>query len=416
MAAMSKRKLLAVVAAACVVVPMASADTAAVADPVLSGWISEVLSQNPELQAAQAAVDAAGKRLRAADQPLFNPELEFEYESSDVDTTTGGISQTIDWSGKREARTGVAQSRKVAAVAELQARRQVLAAELLRSLADWQAADAIFHLNKKQSELVTRFARLAEQRRQAGDLGQVELDLAYLASVDAAFQQSNAHGNLVRARQVVIALTGNKQANWPALTDVLPGLDPGQMEVDRLLAGLPALQAALARVSAARASVQVRIREKRPDPTIGIRSGKEDTDTLTGITLSLPLFVRNTFSAEVDVANAELIQAEREAASLHRKARADLVTAAEVYRNAQLAWLTWEAAGAPRLSQRTELLDRLWQAGELNTTDYLVQLKQALETEVSAMEQHARMWQAWADWLATSGLIAQWLKLEGDKQ
>jgi cobalt-zinc-cadmium efflux system outer membrane protein len=413
---MSKRKCFFVVVAACLVAPMVSAETSAVADPALSGWINKVLSQNPELQAAQAAVDAAGGRLRAADQPLFNPELEFEHESSDIDTTTGGISQTIDWAGKREARTGVAQAGQVAAVAELRARRQAMAAELLRALADWQAAKAIARISNKQSDLMARFALLAEQRRRAGDLDQVELDLAHLASADAAFQQSNAQGSLIRARQAVIALTGNEQAHWPILTGTLPELDPELVDVDGLLADLPALQAALARVATARASVQVSLREKRPDPTIGIRAGKEDSDTLTGITLSVPLFVRNTFSAEVDMANAELIQAEREAASLHRQARADLVSAAEIYRNAQQAWLTWEASGAPRLSQRTELLDRLWQAGELNTTDYLVQLKQALETEVSATEQHARMWQAWADWLAASGRIGQWLNLEGDKQ
>jgi len=413
---MSKRKYFFVVVAACLVAPMVSAETSSVADPALSVWIDKVLSQNPELQAAQAAVDASDGRLRAADQPMFNPELEFEHESSDIDTTTGGISQTIDWAGKRAARTGVAQAGQVAAVAEFRARRQALAAELVRALADWQSAQAIARLSKQQSELMTRFARLAEQRRQAGDLGQVELDLAHLASADAAFQQSNAHGNLVRARQAVIALTGNGQANWPALTGTLPELDPERMDVDLLLANLPALQAALARVAAAHASVQVSLREKRPDPTLGIRAGKEDSDTLTGITLTVPLFVRNSFSAEVDVANAELTQAEREAASRHRQARADLVSAAAVYRNAQQAWKTWEASGAPRLSQRTELLDRLWRAGELNTTDYLVQLKQALETEISATEHYGRTWRAWADWLAASGRIAQWLNLEGDKQ
>ena len=411
---MSKRKLFSVVAAACLVSPMVSAESSVDADSALSGWINGVLSQNPEVQAAQAAVDAAGGRLRGADQPLFNPELEFEYESSDVDTTTGGISQTIDWSGKREARAGVAQSGQVAAVAELRARRQALAAELLRSLADWQASDAITRVSEQQSELMTRFARLADQRRRAGDLDQVELDLAHLAAADAAFQQSNAQENLIRARQVVTALTGGDHASWPALTGTLPELDPEQIDVERQLADLPLLQAALARVAAARASVQLSLREKRPDPTIGIRAGKEDSDTLTGITLSVPLFVRNTFSAEVDVANAELIQAEREAAGLYQQARADLTAAAQVYRNAQRAWKTWEDSGAPRLSQRTDLLDRLWRAGELSTTDYLVQLKQALETEVSATEQHGRMWRAWADWLAASGRIAQWLNLEGE--
>ena len=261
---------------------------------------------------------------------------------------------------------------------------------------------------------MTRFARLADQRRRAGDLDQVELDLAHLAAADAAFQQSNAQENLIRARQVVTALTGCDHASWPALTGTLPELDPEQIDVERLLADLPLLQAALARVAAARASVPLSLREKRPDPTIGIRAGKEDSDTLTGITLSVPLFVRNTFSAEVDVANAELIQAEREAAGLYQQARADLTAAAQVYRNAQRAWKTWEDSGAPRLSQRTDLLDRLWRAGELSTTDYLVQLKQALETEVSATEQHGRMWRAWADWLAASGRIAQWLNLEGE--
>jgi len=156
------------------------------------------------------------------------------------------------------------------------------------------------------------------------------------------------------------------------------------------------------------------ILEQRPDPTLGIRVGKEGSDTLTGITLAVPLFVRNTFNAEVDVANAELIRAEREAAGLHQRAHADLLAAAQVYSNAQRAWRNWESSGAARLSQRAELLDRLWQAGELNTTDYLVQLKQTLETEVSAAQQHGRMWRAWADWLAASGRLAQWLNLEGD--
>ena len=392
----------------------AEADSSAVADPALSGWIDEILAENPDVQAAQAAVDAAGWRLRAADQPLFNPELEFDYENSEVDTTTGGISQTIDWADKRGAHTVVAESERAAAITELRARRQSLAADLLRSLADWHAADAIARVSEKQSELMMRFAHLTEQRQQAGDLGQVELDLAHLAAADAAFQQSNANENLIRTRQAVTALSGDTSSKWPALDGSLPDLDPRRLDVDHLLAELPELQATMARVAAARAAVQLSIREKRPDPTLGIRAGKEDSDTLIGITLSVPLYVRNSFRAEVDVANAEWLQAEQEAASLRQQARADLMAAAEVYRMAQRTWNNWEAAGAPRLSQRTELLGRLWQAGELNTTDYLVQLKQALETEVSATEQHGRMWRAWADWLSASGQVMRWLNLEGD--
>jgi cobalt-zinc-cadmium efflux system outer membrane protein len=414
---MFKQSLFSVVAAACMVVaPTVSADSPAVADPALSGWINEVLSQNPEMLAAQAAVDASSGRFRAADQPLFNPELEFEYENSDIDTTTGGLSQTIDWADKRGARAAVADSGLVAANAELRSKRQTLATDLLRALADWYTAKAVVRVSEKQMTLMTRFASIAEQRREAGDLGEVELDLAHLAAADAAFEQANASDNLIRARQALTSLTGIVAPGWPQFTRELPDIDPQLMDADRLLADLPSIQAALARVAAGRASVQLSIREKRPDPNIGFRIGKEDSETLTGVSVSVPLFVRNTFSAEVDVANADLIQAERDAANLRQQAHANIIAAAQVYRNSSLAWKTWEASGAPRLSQRTDLLDRLWLAGEINTTDYLVQLKQALDTEVGATEQRGRMWRAWADWLAASGQADQWLNLTGDAQ
>ncbi len=411
---MFKQTLFTVASAACLVVAaIAMADSSTVADPALSGWIKEVLSQNPEMQAAQATVEAASGRLRAADQPLFNPELEFEYENSDTVTTAGGLSQAIDWGDKRGARTAVADFEQMAVKAEYLFLRQRLATDLLDALAGWHTADRISLISEKQNALMTRFARLAERRRQAGDLGQVELDLAHLAAADAAFEQAHASENLIRARQTVLALTGTDGPVWPTFDGQFADVDRQRLDVDRLLSNLPLMHVAMARVSAARAGVELSAREKKPDPTFGFRIGKEDSDTLTGITFSVPLFVRNNFSAEVDVANASLIQAEQEAANLRRQTRADLVAAAEIYRTARNAWITWEASGAPRLSQRTDLLDRLWQAGELNTTDYLVQLKQALDTEVSAIDQRGRMWQAWTAWLAASGQVDQWLGMTG---
>jgi cobalt-zinc-cadmium efflux system outer membrane protein len=387
-----------------------------VADPALSDWINEVISLNPQMQATQAAVNAAGGRLRAADQPLFNPELEFEYENSDATTTAGGLNQAIDWADKRGARTAVADFEQAAANAELQSIRQALAAGLLQALADWHTASAVSRVSEKQTTLMTRFARLAEQRRQAGDLNQVELDLAYLVAAEAAFEQADASESLIRAHQAVSALTGSDGPGWPAFTEQLPDVDPQQVDVDRLLNDLPLIHVALAQVSAARAAVELSVREKKPDPTFGVRIGKEDSDMLAGLTFSVPLFVRNTFSAEVDVANASLIQVEREAINLRRQSRANLIATSHIYQTSRLAWKTWQASGAPRLSQRTGLLDRLWQAGELGTTDYLVQLKQVLDTEVSAIEQRGRMWQAWAHWLAASGQVDQWLNLAGDIQ
>lgn len=390
------------------------AGSTSTASPAMSSWVNEVLSNNPQLQAAQAAVDVAEGQLRAADQPLFNPELEVDFERSDIDTASAGISQTFDWSNKRGARTAVANYERQAASSEFELKKQRLAADLLKALAEWNTADAIAQVNEKQVSLMDRFVGLAERRRRAGDLGQVELDLAYLAASEAAFQQSNANEGLIRSRQSMISLTGQDGSKLPEFNTSLPDLDPEAVNEEKLLEGLPSMRIELAQLSAARAGVELKAREKRAAPTIGIRLGEENSEVLGGLTFSVPLFVRNRFNAEVDVANANVIESSGRAENLRRHASATLLASARIYKNARDTWTTWEASGAPRLNQRTELLDRLWQAGELRTTEYLVQLKQVLETEVSAIEQQGRLWQAWADWLAASGQVEQWL--EGDKE
>jgi cobalt-zinc-cadmium efflux system outer membrane protein len=272
----------------------------------------------------------------------------------------------------------------------------------------------VARVSAKQTALMIRFARAAEQRRKAGDLGQVELDVAQLAAADAGLEQARADEALLRARRAMTALTGGEHADWPAVPEQLPDVDPQQLQVQRLLDSLPSMRAARARVATARATIRSRVRHTRPDPTVGLRVGEEDSQTLTGVTLSVPLFVRNSFRAEVDAASAELVQAEREAATLRQQARADLIAAAQIYENARSAWKHWQIGGAPRLSGATDLLERLWQTGELSLTDYLVQLKQALDSERSAAEQRGHVWRSWADWLAASGQSDQWLILPGD--
>jgi cobalt-zinc-cadmium efflux system outer membrane protein len=388
------------------------AESSSTASSSLSNWINEVLSNNPQLLEAQAGLDATEGKLQAAEQPLFNPELELDFERTDIDAASLGISQTFDWSNKRGARTAVANYEKQAATAGFELQKERLAADFLQALAKWDTANAVALVNKKQVSLMERFVSLAERRRQAGDMGQVELDLAHLAASEAAFQQSNAIEELIRSRQSLASLTGQDGSGLPSLDSSLPNVDPEKLDVEKLLQDLPSMRDALAQVSAARAGVKLKTREKRADPTIGIRVGEEDSETLGGLTFTVPLFVRNRFNAEVEVANAIVIQQSEKLEGLRRQLSASVLAAARIYQNARNTWTAWETSGAPRLNQRTELLDRLWQAGELRTTEYLVQLEQVLETEVSAIEQHGRMWEAWTDWLVASGQVEQWLDMD----
>ena len=97
-----------------------------------------------------------------------------------------------------------------------------------------------------------------------------------------------------------------------------------------------------------------------------------------------------------------------------QQARAELIAAAQHYENARQSWQYLQQSGSPDLRQRIQLLDQLWRASEINTTEYLVQLQQTLATEVRAIKQRGRMWQAWNHWLKASAQADQWLQLRGN--
>ena len=182
------------------------ADTPAVSLVTLA---EQVLRDNPQVQAARAALEAARARTRAAGKPLFNPELELDAEQATDQTTFLGLSQTIDWSDKRSARTQTAAYEQAAAAAALAGVHQAIAAELLTALGDYHTAVAIEALGRQRVELMQRFAALTEQRRRAGDISQGELDLARLSSIEASLQRVQATTALAAAKQALIVVVGD---------------------------------------------------------------------------------------------------------------------------------------------------------------------------------------------------------------
>lgn len=375
--------------------------------PALAKLMRTVLENNPRARAARATADAAEARSRAAGQPLYNPELEIDAEQGENDTTSLGVRQTIDWADKRGARSGAAAQEQLAAQAELQSVQQALADELLTGVADVHTARALSTLAQERAQLMQRFLTLAETRQRAGDLTQIELELARLAHTQAVLQQAQAAAQRTEAEQALVAVVGELPADLPVLPARFP--DIGTPDPEPVLAQLPELRAYQARIAAARDTVTLRQREQRPDPTLSLRGGRDASDPLIGLNLSIPLYVRNDYRAETQAASAELTQAESTAQEAVRRARARFVSAAERYRTTYTAWSAWEAAGELSLGNQMELLERIWQAGELSTADYLVQLNQILETRASALDLRGQLWRSWFDWLAASGRLGHWL-------
>ncbi len=386
------------------------------ADPALSRFVQSVVETNPRVQAARAALEASGAFRDAASRPLYNPELSLVAENADTDTRALAISQKLDWGGKRKARTAVAESDRLVVEAEYLFARWSVTVELLDGLAQHQTGVERDVLAEARRRLMDEFASLAQRRFDAGDLNQVELDLASLALTDARIQKATAAADLAVARQAVRNLTPRSpSAQWPSLPGKMPKLPQTSADPQSLVLVLPEVLAARRQVDTADAVVELRRRERRPDPTLSLAGGDENGETLIGLNVSIPLFFRNRFKHEVVAAMADRRQAQQLADDVLQRAQARLISAVERYQLSRGAWGVWEQTGQTSLTRQTEQLQILWAAGELSTTEYLVQLRQTLDVQESALDLRQALWGAWFEWLWASGQVDAWLGQEASR-
>ena len=278
------------------------------------------------------------------------------------------------------------------------------------SLADYQTESEVNALAAIRVSTMQDFAAVSRHRFDAGDISQIELDLAVLAYTQARMQLATAAADFAESRQAVTSLVFNvPETRWPRIGAEFEPPSTGSVTAEDLVMTLPHVRAAKQQVEAASARVSLRERERRVDPTLTLRGGKEDDETLVGLNVTIPLPIRNSFRHEVIAASAEHRQAQQVFSDVARRAYTRFLGAQERYRISQGAWQDWRETGDVSLQSQGTLLKRLWEASELSTTDYLVQLRQTLDTEESALELRRSMWGAWFEWMTASGQIESWL-------
>ncbi|HHM05609.1 MAG TPA: TolC family protein [Gammaproteobacteria bacterium] len=376
----------------------------------LRAFVERLWSDSPAVQGAQAAAAAATAQAAGAARPLHNPSLALDAERTDVTTASIGVSQTLDWSDKRSVRHDLALSEVQIAEAELAATRRRVAAEALDALVAYETAGKIQTLAQRRARLMQRFADTVERRYRAGDMGALDRALARLAYSEALMQQAARESERAQAEAALRAVSGFDVAHWPRLPEVFrPPSEPAPPDV--LIGRLPELQVLQSRLTVAAARLRLARKERRPDPTVGLRAGREGGEALLGLSLELPLFVRNDFSEAVQAAAHSQGQQEQAYREARRRALARYQGALARFKNAFGAWNTWVATGQQAHREQMDLLERMWQAAELTATEYLVQARQNVDTQAAAMTLRGQVWHAAIAYLAASGRLETWLGL-----
>jgi outer membrane protein, heavy metal efflux system len=379
-----------------------------------AGWLQQQINSLPASRAISAEQERWLAENRDAAQPLYNPALNIGYEDSADTTKTVGLSQTLDWSGKARARRDAVAVRDTLAQLRADKARASLLADSLNALVAFDAARARLAATRQQEQQLSALSDLIRRREQAGDLGQVDAQLAWLSLAQTqqalAEAESDATAAATQLRQVLASEQPGQSLpaarHWQA---VAVSTDASQRLPASFDLRLAEQQLALAEQGAAVAD-----RQRRADPTLGFSVGQEGDENLWGVDISLPLKLFNTGKAGYQAALADS-DARR---ALLEKTRTDIAARLDGtlrdYQQRRDRWQTWQQLTGDTLGRSDALLERVWQQGELTTQNYLQALNQSLDTRLSGIALREAMQQAWVQWLQESAQLNDWLNQLAD--
>lgn len=354
--------------------------------------VAEVLTNNPELKATEADLDAAkGVRQQAGlwKNPDFSGLLAWRQVTAPGTINTGysdqvTLTQTFEFPGKATLRKAIADQDVALAQIGLVQFRLALAGRV--------------------KLLAYRYA-LAEQNRQAADLVVarsralvVLLDKRPKAGLQAMFDAGILEGNLLDlavtqndlALEAVTSLSElNSLRGWPAQTPIrvtlpesLPSLPPS---LDRfLITGLntsPILQMREMDLKKAQLQVKASKLDAAPDFAIGPFYSVDkagDYDEKIGGTVTFPLPIWNQNQGNITASKAALVKTE----ATQDQARRDFeLSVTKIYESRKLIDVQISQANPDlmqNLAQLADLADRQYRLGAINLTTFLEVQRQYL--------------------------------------
>ncbi|MGH1463478.1 MAG: TolC family protein [Neptuniibacter sp.] len=371
-----------------------------------SQQLQQRLAESPQWQQLSSKVLAADAELTAAQQPVYNPEIELSYEDKNEPAYQVTLSQTIDLFDKRDTRSQIAALQNQITKLEQQQSENQITASALTLLLETRRAKALLSLADDQLKISQRLIKLTQKRLYAGDATQIDLDIVKLSSSEALQTKAAAQQALQNYQTEQMVLLGDL---IPALPQPLPYTLPKTPDFTNLSQQHLAVKTFGVRAQQAQLEVQESAKESKGEPTLGLGFGQDGDDDVVALSISFPLNIRNSYSAEVDAANARAKTSDLALAQVRVVTEAELQRSWASLKQQQSLQNIWQKPGQRSLVQLNRQLEKLWKLGELTTTNYLQnlqQLNQALAADINLnTESDIRL----IDWLNTSNQLQDWL-------
>jgi len=300
----------------------------------------------------------------------------------------GQLTQPLELT-RREPRVRAADAEIDHAKATSEVELRALSFEVTNLFYEARFADLDVELAQRNLDVATRTADAADRRRKAGDITDLDVNLAKIALGRARSTVSAAQAERARAIGKLAALIGARPDDAIRLTGELR---PPVITVEALRAGPRAeLRALEADARAARAEHALAIANGRPD--LGLWAGYQldegDAILLGGVTITLPLWSRARGAKAV--ARAKERRAELERAAVMIVASRQVVDAFEAYTRAREAVEVFDRDVVPTLADSEKLLERSIETGQIAINAYLVARQQVLDGRREHLERQLQL-------------------------
>lgn len=388
--------------------------------------IKKAWENNGELKIAQLEVGKAKARLlQVGSRP--NPTLDIEQKTGQFTGSKGdneltvGVSVPLEVFGQRGNRINLAKSEITLKEAEVDARKRILANEVLTSYAEALASLRELKTLEDILELDTETVRFVQIRVNEGDTAPLELSLLIAEVERLRARRILTEGRLQVAVSKLKFYAGIDYKEPLKLREEIDSAQlpevPNTLEtaLDVAVKNRPEMKLSELEKQLAINGLQLIRSNSKPDISAFTRysNGRSITDSprgsftekdklLTfGVSIGLPIFNRNAGAkAEAEIA---IRQAEERQIFTEQVVKNEVVTAFLRLAAAKSALIKLETAVLPRSRQNLEVIKQVYTIGELKITDLISEQRRLLDANRDLTETLAERYRANADLLIAIG-------------
>lgn len=415
---MKARLVLALCLFLCMPVTLLAAPIATITTPVvltLDQAQTLLLTRNRDLLAAQRGVESAkATQLSAAARP--NPQLSVNTVNINPHSLGAGspydkqmdtvlrIDQLIERGDKRDFRMKTAQQLELASEADLLETTRQQRIALFNAFYDVGYAQARIQLTADSAQLAVNAQKKAELRLSAGDIAASEVARLRVDTLRAQNDAEQAVADAASVRITLAYLLGLDMQT--AQIQVLPAW-PGakrsvapQYDFNSLIAQRADMQAAQARVDAARLYKELIRAQRTRDVSVGaqVEHYPGATENTVGLGISVPLFLGNNFEGDIRNAEVSLSMAQDNLERTHALALGELNRAQSALLSSQARLQRYQVALLPSARKAMDAAEFGFANGALSAIELLDARRtwRAIQLEaLSAQSDYARALAIW---------------------